>query len=268
MPKAKHLIRRYTFAPRKRLGQSFMVSDRFLELITSYGTLTSSDVVLEVGAGFGFLTQYLAHKAGCVVAVEVDPRLVRALPSQLVGFSNIELVEGNVLKVPVPAFNKVVSNPPFSISSPLLFWLLERRFECAVLTFQEEFARRLGAQAGSKGYGRLTVSTYYHADVELLDAVPKESFYPTPDVNAIIVRLTPKKSPPFKLKDKRMFDRVVRTLFSQRNRKVRKAAAPLFNKHQMGVAASPKSDNLPFKDRRVRDLSPEDFGVLANALSQ
>lgn len=246
-----------------------MVSDRFLGLMTSYAALARSDVVLEVGAGFGFLTQYLAQKAGRVVAVEVDRRLMRALRSQLADLDNVELVEGDVLDVPIPAFNKMVSNPPFSISSPLLFWLLEKRFEYAVLTFQEEFARRLDAPTGSKDYSRLTVSTYYHADVELLDKVPKEAFYPMPDVNAVIVRLNPKKSSPFEVKDKHFFDDVVRTLFSQRNRKVRKAILPLFRKQG---ASDPKTvekvDSLPFKDRRVRDLPPEDFGVLANELSQ
>jgi 16S rRNA (adenine1518-N6/adenine1519-N6)-dimethyltransferase len=267
--KTRHLLCKYAVTPRRRLGQCFMVSGPFLELMTSYATLTRIDVVLEVGAGFGFLTQCLAQQAGRVVAVEADHRLVKALLGQLAGFDNVEVVEGNVLQVPVPFFNKVVSNPPFSISSPLLFWLLRRHFERAVLTFQEEFARRLDAQVGSKDYSRLTVSTYYYADVERLDTLPKEAFYPKPDVNAAIVRLTPKKAPPFKLKDTQVFNEVVRTLFSQRNRKVRKAAAALFSQHPTnGTAIIYDTDDIPFKDKRVRDLAPEDFGVLANELSQ
>lgn len=262
-------MRDYKVTPKKRLGQNFMINDHFLELMTSHSALTPSDVVLEVGAGFGFLTRRLAQKAGRVVAAEADPKLIRALQNQLSDLNNVNLVEGNILYTPIPPFNKVVSNPPFSISSPLLFWLLERDFECAVMTFQEEFARRLAAQAGSKDYGRLTVSTYCKANVELLDKVPKEAFHPNPDVNAIIVRLSPRKSSPFWVKDKQVFHEVVRTLFSQRNRKVRKAILPLLRKQ--GVSdqeAAEKADSLPFKDRRVRDLTPEEFGALANELSQ
>jgi 16S rRNA (adenine1518-N6/adenine1519-N6)-dimethyltransferase len=265
----KRLARAYGVHPKKRLGQNFMTSDRFFKLIASYAELTRSDVVLEVGAGFGFLTQHLARKARRVVAVEVDRRLVNALGSQLAGWDNVDLVEGNILEAPIPAFDKVVANPPFSISSPLLFWLLQRRFASAVLTFQEEFARRLCAQPGSRDYSRLTVATHIHAGVELLDTVPKEAFYPMPDVNAVIVRLTPRQSLPFKLKDEQIFNELLRSLFSQRNRKVRKAAIGFFRKqHVSDAEASKQADRLPFKDRRVRDLSPDEFGALANELSQ
>jgi len=180
----------------------------------------------------------------------------------------VGLIEGDVFEASLPVFNKAVSNPPFSVSSRLLFWLLERPFECAVLTFQEEFARRLDAQVGSRDYSRLTVSTYYHADVEPLGKIPKEAFYPLPDVDAALVRLKPRKTPPFKVKDEEVFDEVVRTLFTQRNRKVRKAILPfLYNQGLREAGAVGKADSLSFKERRVRELPPEDFGVLANELS-
>ena len=125
----------------------------------SYASVTEDDVVLEVGAGLGFLTQLLSHECKRVIAVEVDPKLITILREQLHGLQNVDLTEGDILKVSVPSFNKVVSTPPYSISSPLLFLLLERKFECAVLTFQKEFAERLAAYVGSKDYGRLTVTT-------------------------------------------------------------------------------------------------------------
>lgn len=266
--KTRQLIREYGVALRKRLGQNFMIDDYFLDLIVSNAELTRSDVVLEVGAGFGFLTRLLARRAGKVVAVEVDGRLMKALLRELAGLDNVGLIEGDVFEASLPVFNKAVSNPPFSVSSRLLFWLLERPFECAVLTFQEEFARRLDAQVGSRDYSRLTVSTYYHADVEPLGKIPKEAFYPLPDVDAALVRLKPRRPPPFKVKDEEVFDEVVRTLFTQRNRKVRKAILPfLHNQGLREAGAVGKADSLSFKERRVRELPPEDFGVLANELS-
>jgi 16S rRNA (adenine1518-N6/adenine1519-N6)-dimethyltransferase len=240
-----------------------MVEDYFLRLMGSYATIGSSDVVLEVGAGFGFLTQYLAEQSKRVIAVEADPRLVDALKKELEGCSNIGFVEGDILKVRIPLFNKVVSNPPFSISSPLLFWLFDKSFEVAVLTFQREFAGRLNASIGSKDYSRLTVSTYWNAEVELLDVVPRKSFYPSPDVDATIVRLRPKKSSPCKLDDERVFSHVVRTLFTQRNKKVRTAIQPFLAKS--GISTKP--DSLPFHSKRVRELAPEEFGIIANELS-
>ncbi|MFQ6068777.1 MAG: 16S rRNA (adenine(1518)-N(6)/adenine(1519)-N(6))-dimethyltransferase RsmA [Candidatus Bathyarchaeia archaeon] len=266
--KVKYLMRTYRIFPKKRLSQNFMVKEQFLQLMVWYAAIRRSDVVLELGAGFGFLTRFLAQKAGRVIAVEADARLMKVLQDELEDFGNVELIEGDILKVAIPAFNKVVSNPPFSISSPLLFWLLNKNFECAVLTFQKEFATRLAASIGSKDYSRLTISTSYYAEVELLGHVPKEAFYPHPDVDAIIVRLKPKRVPPFKVKDEKVFDEVVRTLFTQRNRKVRNAVLPLLHKYGLrGAVAVKKADLLPFRNKRVRELAPEDFGMLANELA-
>jgi 16S rRNA (adenine1518-N6/adenine1519-N6)-dimethyltransferase len=240
-----------------------MVDEGIFRLMGSYAAVSNSDVVLEVGAGFGFLTEHLAEWSKRVIAVEADPRLVEALRRELKGYSNIQLVEGDILKVPIPEFNKVVSNPPFSISSPLLSWIFDRAFEVAVLTLQREFARRLNASRGSKDYSRLTVWTYYRAEVELLDVVPRESFCPLPEVDATVVRLKPKNSSPHDLKDENVFSEIVRTLFTQRNKKVRTAIRPFLV--QSGVSASP--DSLPFHSKRVRELAPEEFGILANELS-
>ncbi|MFP3985318.1 MAG: 16S rRNA (adenine(1518)-N(6)/adenine(1519)-N(6))-dimethyltransferase RsmA [Candidatus Bathyarchaeia archaeon] len=261
-------MREYEVFPKKRLSQNFMIDDHALELLCSYAAVRQSDIVLEVGAGFGFLTHILAQRSRKVIAVEVDARLVKALQHELACFDNIELIAGNILKTILPSFNKVVSNPPFSISSSLLFFLLDKGFDYAVVTFQKEFAQRLGASVGSKDYSRLTVSTYYRVDVELLDCVPKRAFYPPPTVDAVIVRLKPKKRPPFHVKNEKVFDELIRILFTQRNRKVRKAILPFLHKYRSENRASTEiADRLPFCSRRVRELAPEEFGVLANELS-
>jgi 16S rRNA (adenine1518-N6/adenine1519-N6)-dimethyltransferase len=265
--KAKHLAYIYGVLPNKRLGQNFLVDSHFLEHMCSYATLQPSDTVLEVGAGLGFLTGMLTQKSKSVIAVEVDARLVQVLKNELADVDNLELLAGDIFKVALPPFNKVVSNPPFSISSPLIFWLLGKSFECAVLTLQNEFAQRLDAPVDSEGYGRLAVFTYYHAAVELLEAVPKEAFYPSPEVDAAMVGLRPKDPHPFKVEDEGIFNDVVRTLFTQRNRKVRKALLPLLRKRgASGAEAQKSADLLPCHSKRVRELAPEDFGALANAL--
>lgn len=265
--KAKHLMHTCGIIPKKHLGQNFMVDDGFLQHLVSYGALERSDVVLEIGAGFGFLTCLLAEKSRKVAAVEVDARFVKILQTELADFENIELIEGDVLKVAMPAFNKVISNPPFSISSPLLFWLLNKTFDLAVLTFQTEFTERLDAEIGTEKYSRLSVLTYYNAEVEVLEAVPRKAFYPPPEVDAAIVKLKRKRPPPFKVNDQKAFSEAVQILFTQRNRKVRNAVLPLLRTYGLkSTAAKKRADSLPFHNKRVRELAPEDFGVLANEL--
>lgn len=264
--RAKHLFRLYGFFPKKRLGQNFTVDSDILQRLVSFASLTKDDVVLEVGAGFGFLTQLLSRECKKVIAVEVDPRLVNFLRKQLHSLRNVDLIEGDILKVSIPPFNKVVSAPPYSISSPLLFRLLERKFKCAVLILQKEFAERLAASVGSKDYGRLTVTIYYRADVELLDYVPRNMFYPPPDVDSMMVRLKP-RAPPFQVDDEETFFEVVRTLFTQRNKKVRNALIPFLRKREMtGKEAVELADSIVYSAKRVRELAPEDFGILTNLL--
>jgi len=266
LEKTKHLLRLYRISPRKRLGQNFVIDGSLLQRLLSYGAIESGDVILEVGAGFGFLTRLLAEKCKKVIAVEVDRNLIKALETQLGDLENVELIEGDILDVSVPPFNKVVSIPPYSISSPMLFWLLERKFDCSVLMFQKEFAERLTASVGSKDYGRLTVATYYFADTELLEHVPRKMFYPPPEVDSMVVRLQPKK-PPFRVKDEETFFELVRVMFTQRNKKVRNAVIPFLRLRRItGKEATSLADSLTFHYKRVWELAPEDFGVLTDEI--
>ncbi len=269
LERTKFLLRRHRIFPKKLFGQNFMVETSIIQSMVAYASLTQNDVVLDIGAGLGFLTRFLADRCKRVLAVESDARLVEALRAQLKDSSNVKIIKCDVLKASISRFNKVVSIPPYHISSPLLLWLFSKNFDCAVLIFQKEFANRLVASIGSENYGWLTVFTYYHVEVELLDDVPRWVFYPPPDVDSIIVRLKPRKSSPFKLENEALFRQMVQSLFTQRNRKVRNAVLP-FVKGRLGITAE-KADELvevlPFRDKRVRELAPEDFGVLANAIS-
>jgi len=260
------ILRQHHIFPKKRLGQNFAVDDSLLQSMIAYADVNSDDVVLEVGAGFGFLTRLLSPRARRVIAVEIDPRLAVILRERVSTLPNVEVIEGDILTTSIPQFDKVVSTPPYSISSPLLFWLLEKHFELAVLAFQEEFAKRLTAAVGSKDYSRLTVATYYRVDAELLDRVPRSSFYPSPDVDSVVVRLKPKPRP-FRVNDEQAFFELVQTAFTQRNKKLRNAILPFLQKR--GVAkekAQVMADSLTFHDKRVRELAPEDFGALTHEI--
>jgi len=253
--------------PRKRFGQNFLVEDEIIEKMMYYASISKNDSVLEIGSGLGFLTERLSKVAGQVMAVEIDPRLVKILLRRLYDCKNVVILRGDILKMQgLPQFNKVVSVPPYSISSPLLFWLLKRRFNCAVLTFQEEFGRRLVASPGTRDYGRLTVAAYYYAEVDLLDSIPKECFWPIPEVNSVIARLKPRK-PPFYVKSEDDFFRFIRAVFTQKNKKVRSAVKVFLNEFKISKwRAAQISDSIAFHDRRVREMSPEELGLVFNDL--
>jgi 16S rRNA (adenine1518-N6/adenine1519-N6)-dimethyltransferase len=245
-----------------------MVEPSLFGKLCAYASLGVSDVVLDAGAGFGFLSRFLADKCKAVIAVEKDPQVAKALREQVKGIGNVTVIEGDTLKATLPEFNKVISIPPYYLSSNLVAWLLERNIACAVLVLQKEFANRLVAAVGSEDYGWLTVLTYQHAEAELLDAVPKGMFFPQPEVDSVIVRLKPWSEIPFKVKDEAFFKQIAKWLFTQRNKKLGKALAPFFktNLQLSRQDAENLAVALPFHDKRARELTPEQFGALADAI--
>jgi 16S rRNA (adenine1518-N6/adenine1519-N6)-dimethyltransferase len=268
LEETKQLLRTYRITTNKLLGQNFMVEPSLYDKLCVYALLDSSDVVLDAGAGFGFLTLFLADKCRAVIAVEKDPRVARVLREQLKGVVNVTLIEGDVLKGALPEFNKVIAIPPYYISSHLITWLIERRINCAVMILQKEFARRLVATIGSEDYGWLTVMTYKYAEVELLDAVPNAMFYPPPEVDSVIARLKPWTKSLFEVKNELFFKQMVKWLFTQRNKKLGKALAP-FLKSTLKLSKQDAEElalTMPFHDKRIRELQPRDFGALANAI--
>jgi 16S rRNA (adenine1518-N6/adenine1519-N6)-dimethyltransferase len=144
-------------------GPHQVVDSTPLERMVGHAELSRDDMVLEIGAGIGNLTLLLAARAGRVIAVERDRKLVKVLGERLKGHSNVELLRGDALRIELPKFNKVVANLPHGIFSDITFRLLEQEFELTVLMYQREFAERLVAKPGFDDYSRLTVNAYYHS---------------------------------------------------------------------------------------------------------
>ena len=177
---------------RRRLGQHFLFHDGILRKIVNYAYLGPGDVVLEVGAGLGSLTLRLAEKAGRVIAVEKDLRLYRRLRQLFSHMDNVEVLYGNILKINVPYFNKVVSNPPYSISKRFTLWLLKSKFERSVLLLQKEYADKLAAAPGSKNYSWISMITQLFTHISLREVIPSGFFKPEPKVDSRIVILDPR----------------------------------------------------------------------------
>lgn len=264
------LLQAHQIAPNKVMGQNFMVDPSVFPKLTCYASINSGDTVLDAGAGFGFLDCFLASRCKAVFAVEKDPKIAKVLREQVQRLPNVTVIEGDVLKTEIPSFNKAISIPPYYLSSHLVLWLLDRGFEFATLILQKEFADRLVATVGDDQYGWLTVATYQGAETELLDSIPKWMFYPQPKVDSVIVRLTPWKSQPFKVNNVSLFRRLTKWLFTQRNKKLQNGLEPFIRtEFKVGKADAEKmATACPMVERRVRELAPQDFGAIANAVSK
>ena len=216
----RNLIRAGVLTPKRLLGQHFMVDERILSRMVDYAYVSGDDVVLEVGAGLGFLTRLLAERAKLVYAVELDRGLAEYLRSRFPEGSNVRVLEGDFLRLRVEGFDKVVSNPPYAISTPMMLKLIELSPRVMVLTLQDEFSRKLYAKPGSPSYGRLTVLTALNYRVEVLERLPPSVFYPESRVRSVLVRLIRRSDAlePRRLKALRL---VVDQAFSLRNKTLR-----------------------------------------------
>jgi 16S rRNA (adenine1518-N6/adenine1519-N6)-dimethyltransferase len=263
----QQLLKAHNISPNKLLGQNFMIEPNYYPKLAKYADLGVGDVVLDAGAGFGLLTRFLAGKCKGVIAVEKDPEISRFLQEEFQN-SNVTVVEGDVLKAELPPFNKTIAAPPYYLSSQLVLWLLERKIDSAALIVQKEFAERLIAKVGTEEYGWITVVVQQQAEAQLLDLVPKDMFYPPPEVDSVILSIKPLTNRPFEVKNQTEFIRLTKWLFTQRNKKLAKALAPyLRSNYKLDKQEAEKlAQSVPFHEHRPRELSPKDFGAIANAL--
>lgn len=215
---------RTLLAPNTSIGQHFLKNPAVVDAIVAKAQLRSTDVTMEVGPGTGNLTVRLLEQSKRVVAVEFDRRMVREVLKRVEGTDrehNLQVIQGDVLKVDWPYFDVCVANLPYQISSPFLFKMLSHRpiFRCAVVMFQLEFAQRLTAKPGDELYCRLSVNTQLLAKVENLLKVGKANFRPPPKVDSLVVKIEIKNPPP----DVNFveWDGLVRMLFNRKNKTLR-----------------------------------------------
>ena len=208
----------------RNLGQNYLIDKNKRDQIIGFGEITKDDVVLEIGTGIGTLTIELAKKARKVIAIEQDTRICEILARRLEEekIDNVDLINDDALKVDFPHFNKIISNLPYQISSPITFKFLDYDFDLAVLMYQKEFADRMNGEVGSKNYSRLSAMLYFKCEVEKLTDVSCESFIPKPQIDSTVVKLTPKENR-IPEDEFRIYSRFTRALFQHRNKKIRNA---------------------------------------------
>ena len=220
----KSILKQHGITLNKNLGQNYLIDKNKRDQIVHFGNISENDTVLEIGTGIGTLTIELAKRAKKLIAIEQDENIYKILTKRLKDekIDNVELINDDALSVDFPKFNKIISNLPYQISSPITFKFLEYDFDLAILMYQKEFAERMNGEVGSKNYSRLSAMLYFKCNVEKLTDVSSESFIPKPKIDSTVVRLTPKEN---KISDTdfKTYSNFTKALFQHRNKKIRNA---------------------------------------------
>ena len=279
--------------PKKRLGQNFLVNPEVLEIILEAGEITGTDTAIEIGAGLGCLTDVLARRAKRVIAVEVDELLYKALvahfgvtwrkgevtsPLQKSIDSHVQLLNADILKLElnsllssdtgtVPTTFKVIANLPYSITTPILWKLLDhhKQIHSCVLMMQKEVAERIVAEPGGKDYGALTIGVAYWTDATLITTLSPENFYPAPKVDSALLKLTMRDNPKVTVENEEFFFKVVRTAFRMR-RKMLKNSLVRSRLASVKVLETAFAELGIAPERRAETLDITEFAALANFL--
>ncbi|MDR0309484.1 MAG: 16S rRNA (adenine(1518)-N(6)/adenine(1519)-N(6))-dimethyltransferase RsmA [Candidatus Methanoplasma sp.] len=243
--------------PRKSKGQNFLIDGRVADRQVGFAGISEKDRVLEVGPGLGILTSRLVERSGDVTCIEIDDTLSDYI--QRTYGDRLRLIRGDAVKVPFPPFDVFVSNLPYSVSTPIIFKLLDYDFRKAVVMVQREFADRMTADVGSPDYSRLTVNLFYKADCRLLENVPRSRFKPQPKVDSAVVEIVPRPAP-FGVISEELFFIVTEIAFNHRRKKI-------------GTSLK-RADlikdgwDIPFLDSRIEDLRPAEIGEIADSIAQ
>jgi 16S rRNA (adenine1518-N6/adenine1519-N6)-dimethyltransferase len=229
----RDILGRLGIEPKKSLGQNFMVTPGALQQMADAAGIGPDDAVLEIGAGLGALTEALAGRARRVVAVELDERFIPHLRRLFDGWPQVEIVHGDALTLDPAALMgpdapcyRVAANLPYYITSALIRHLLESSAPpvCLALTVQREVAERVTARPGAMSL--LAVSVQFYGQPELVARLKPGAFYPRPDVESAILRITPHASGPLlPPAETSRFFRMVRAGFSQRRKQIKNSLA-------------------------------------------
>lgn len=278
--KTIEVIQKYQFAFQKRFGQNFLIDAHVLEKIVSAAGITKDDCVLEIGPGIGTMTQYLAESAGQVIAVEIDTNLLPILTDTLKDYSNVKVINQDILKVDinelVKEYNngrpiKVVANLPYYITTPIIMGLFESNVSIDNITVmvQKEVADRMQVGPGSKDYGALSLAVQYYASPYIVANVPPNCFIPRPNVGSAVIRLTRYQEPPVQVKDPKLMFKLIRASFNQRRKTLQNglnnSPEVSFSKEEITKAIESLGVSPSV---RGEALSLEQFAQLANYFAQ
>ena len=257
------LLRLHGLWAKKSFGQNFLVDEAALERIVEAADLHSSDTVVEVGPGTGFLTEHLIKKAKRVIAVEFDADMVEVMKRRFKGVKNLEIIHSDILNWQIPdqvrddkKGYKVVANIPYYITSPLIKHFLQsdcRPSEMVILV-QKEVAEKI---VGKTGKSVITIETQVFGKPEVVAIVKAASFYPAPKVDSAILKIDVYKKPLVSEKKLKDFFRLVHQGYNQKRKKLRNTLAAAWHVEPVEAEARIKKacldPNLRPEDVEIRD---------------
>lgn len=228
----KFLMKKYGITANKKLGQNFLIDENVIDTIADASNITNEDLIIEIGPGLGTLTKKLLEKAGKVICIELDDRMISILKDRFFMYKNFEIINEDVLKVDLNKLIKqnkenekiknvkIVANLPYYITTPIIMKLLEEKLDIESITvmIQKEVADRLTETPGGKNSGAITYTVHYYAEAEEILTVPNTSFIPEPEVSSEVIKLTIRKEPIIKVKDENEFFALIKVAFMQRRK--------------------------------------------------
>lgn len=264
----------------KSLGQNFLIDDNILEKIVSASGIDSDTGVIEIGPGFGTLTQRLLLKAKKVVCIEIDQTAIPILENNLSEFDNLKIINEDVLKCDLKKIIKeefsgekikVVANLPYYITTPIIMHLLEGNFgiDSITMMIQKEVAMRLGAKEGTKDYGAITLSVNYHSIPQIITHVPPSAFIPQPKVFSTVIRLDIRDKKAVSVKNEKLFFSLIKAAFGQRRKTLLNAlsnspSVPCSKEEVMSCLTKCGID----PKRRGETLSVSDYAKIADEMEE
>lgn len=271
----KELLNKYGFTFSKGLGQNFIVNPSVCPKMAELSTASGIGVI-EIGPGFGVLTNELCKIAKKVVAIEVDKRLLPVLNETLSEYDNLKIVNADVLELDIqkliddefPDMDVIVcANLPYYITSPVIMKLLEEKSRIKSLTVmvQKEAAQRICAEVGTRECGAVTVSVHYYSKPEYLFSVSKGSFMPSPKVDSAVIKLDILDTPNVKVQDEKTFFKVVRASFSQRRKTIVNALSAGLNLDKSVIFDILKMSNVDSMLRGEK-LTLDDFAKISDLI--
>ena len=265
--------------PLKSLGQNFLIDEEVIAEIVNGSGVGEDSLVVEIGPGEGALTEHLAEMAGHVVAVDLDERMIKLLKVKLFGYDNVELIHGDILELDLSKlieerlseYNltnvRIVGNLPYYITTPIIMKLLKMRTATDSITvmMQKEVGDRILAGPGSKQIGVITYSVQYYADVSKVIDVGRESFYPSPKVDSVVLRLDIRKNPAVTVSDEDFFFKTIKAGFMMRRKTLLNSLTSLDGFSKPVIEEALNNANIE-SNRRAEGLSMEEFARLSEEL--
>ncbi|NLX77253.1 MAG: 16S rRNA (adenine(1518)-N(6)/adenine(1519)-N(6))-dimethyltransferase RsmA [Clostridiaceae bacterium] len=278
MINTNEILNKYDLRLTKTLGQNFLTDANIIRKIADAAELSEEDLVIEVGPGIGALTVFLAEKAGKVIAIEIDRKLIPALEETTAPYKNIELVHADALKVDIdrlingwPGRVKVVSNLPYYVTTPIIMMFLEGNYpiERMVLMVQKEVAQRIAARPKTKDYGALSVGVQAQGIPSIMFNVSPNCFIPKPEVDSTVVRIMLTDECRKRITDYKVFHECVRAAFSQRRKTIINSIS---SSAYLGIdkqTAREILSELDLKEQvRGEELSVDQFILLSNLVAE